>query len=71
MVKYTFIQTEVPSVHNDWRAIFSVGYYDSNGKWILNSDHPCLEYAAERVAHLNSSTEKPKNRKTGKPNYEN
>ena len=71
MVKYTFIQTVAPSVHNDWIATYSVGYYDSNEKWILESDHPCREYAVQRVAHLNSTTEKPKNRTTEKTNYEN
>ena len=32
-----------------------VGFYDSNGYWMLESDHETSESAAKRVAWLNSS----------------
>ena len=40
-------------VHTLW----TVGFYDPNGKWVAESDHPTPEQAAERVHYLNG--EKP------------
>lgn len=35
--------------------LFTVGFYDPNGKWIPESDHSDRKKAAERTAWLNGS----------------
>lgn len=42
---YVYIQSET----NLW----TVGFYNPEGKWIAESDHPSSEEAADRVAYLN------------------
>jgi hypothetical protein len=42
---YVYIQTEP--------TLYTVGFYDPNGKWHPESDHPTRAEAAERVAKLN------------------
>jgi len=40
--------------------LWTVGFYDPQGKWHSESDHDVREEAAERVAWLNGGgTEKP------------
>lgn len=34
-------------------CLYTVGFYDPNGKWIPETDHATREEAAERVAFLN------------------
>ena len=36
-------------------CLYTVGYYEPDGKWISESDHETSEAAAERVAWLNGS----------------
>lgn len=48
---YVFIQSE-PS-------LWTVGFYDPEGTWIPESDHPSKEEAAERAHWLNGGYEKP------------
>jgi len=36
-------------------GLWTVGFYDPNGKWIPESDHESPELAASRVAYLNGS----------------
>lgn len=38
-------------------CLFTVGYYDPNGKWIPESDHDTSEEAAKRTAWLNGNKE--------------
>jgi hypothetical protein len=42
---YVYIQTEP--------RLWTVGFYDPDGKWIPESDHDSREKAAERVHYLN------------------
>jgi hypothetical protein len=44
---YVYIQSEP--------GLFTVGFYDPDGKWQPESDHRDAEDAAERVAWLNGS----------------
>jgi hypothetical protein len=37
-------------------GLWTVGYYDPDGKWIAESDHNNSEKAANRVAWLNGSS---------------
>jgi hypothetical protein len=36
--------------------LWTVGFYDPNGKWIAESDHAYAENAAARVHYLNGGT---------------
>ena len=36
-------------------CLWTVGFYDPNGKWHPDSDHADQESAAKRVAYLNGS----------------
>ena len=36
--------------------LFTVGFYDPQGKWIPESDHVFVDKAASRVAWLNGSS---------------
>ena len=42
---YVYIRSE--------QCLWTVGFYDPNGKWISESDHDSPESAAERVHYLN------------------
>lgn len=42
---YVYIQSEP--------QLWTVGFYDPNGKWQPESDHKTSEAAADRVAYLN------------------
>ena len=46
---YVYIESE----HNPEGSLWTVGFYDPNGKWIPESDHNTSEKAARRVAWLN------------------
>lgn len=35
--------------------LWTVGFYDPNGKWVPESDHSTAEKAAQRCAWLNGS----------------
>ena len=37
--------------------LWTVGYYDPDGKWIPESDHENTKEAAKRVHYLNGGTE--------------
>ena len=41
---------------NSEPGLWTVGYYDPDGKWQAESDHETTTAAAERVAWLNGST---------------
>jgi hypothetical protein len=56
-MSYVYIQSE----HQLW----TVGFYDADGKWQPESDHDFREEAAERVHWLNGGN--PSNRWTGVP----
>jgi len=36
-----------------WEILFTVGFYDPNGKWNPESDHESADEAAKRVHYLN------------------
>jgi hypothetical protein len=36
-------------------GLWTVGFYDPDGKWVPESDHDNREDAAKRVAYLNGS----------------
>lgn len=36
-------------------CLYTVGYYDPNGKWIPESDHETSKAAAERTSWLNGA----------------
>jgi len=44
-MKYVYINSEP--------GLYTVGFYDPNGKWIAESDHTSSESAAQRVHWLN------------------
>lgn len=44
---YVYIQSEP--------GLWTVGFYDPKGKWIIDSDQDSREAAAERVAWLNGA----------------
>lgn len=44
---YVYIQSEP--------GLYTVGFYDPNGKWNPESDHESTESAANRVAFLNGN----------------
>ena len=46
---YVYIQSE--------RTLWTVGFYDPNGKWHSDSDHSDREEAAKRVHYLNGGQE--------------
>ena len=46
-MNYVYIRSE--------RSLWTVGFYDPNGKWHSESDHSDPEKAAERTAWLNGS----------------
>jgi hypothetical protein len=52
MSAYVYIPTEP--------GLFTVGFYDPDGKWIPESDHTTTEKAAERVHWLNGGNEPSK-----------
>ncbi len=59
---YLYIQSEKPGWFPSPKqsnsvyltgSLWTVGYYDNNGKWQPESDHERLGKAAERVHYLN------------------
>ena len=48
---YVYIQSEP--------GLWTVGFYDPNGKWEPESDHPSKETAAIRVSFLNGGEPEP------------
>jgi len=46
---YVYIHSEHSANHD----LYTVGFYDPNGKWQPESDHSTKEEAAARVAYLN------------------
>ena len=48
---FTFLQTTMAGRNGN--ELFTVGYYDSTGKWMPESDHESLHAAADRCAFLN------------------
>lgn len=44
---WVYIKTE--------QFLWTVGFYDPNGKWHTDSDHESKKEASERVAYLNGS----------------
>ena len=51
MVKIMYVYIE--SEHNSWGSLWTVGFYDPNGKFIPESDHESQADAAKRVRYLN------------------
>lgn len=51
MSNYVYILTENEPTHK----LYTVGFYDPDGKFITDSDHNNREDAAKRVAYLNGS----------------
>lgn len=47
-MNYVYVQTE--------SSLWTVGFYDPNGKWHSDSDHNNREAAAARVAYLNGGS---------------
>ena len=48
-MSYVYIQTEA----NTWGNLYTVGFYDPDGKFVPDSDHEDREEAAKRVRFLN------------------
>ena len=48
-MSYVYIESE----HN---ALWTVGFYKPDGKWVAESDHNTEQAAAERVQYLNGGT---------------
>ncbi len=48
---YVYIRTEFSPY-----CLYTVGFYDPNGKWMSESDHNTTEEASKRVAYLNGGT---------------
>ena len=49
-MSYVYIESE----HN---ALWTVGFYKPDGKWVAESDHDSEESAAARVHYLNGGVE--------------
>ena len=49
---WLYRQTETPA-ESPPNGLFTVGFYDPEGKWEPESDHHDAEAAAERVRYLN------------------
>jgi hypothetical protein len=45
---YVYIQSEP--------TLWTVGFYDPDGKWVSESDHDSKDEAAARVAYLNGAS---------------
>jgi hypothetical protein len=54
-MNYVYIQTEKAGHGFETRDLFTVGFYQPDGKFYPESDHPTSEKAAERVAYLNGA----------------
>ena len=59
---YVYIRSEKPGWYPSPKqensvyltgSLWTVGHYDTNGKWIPESDHESPDKAAERVHYLN------------------
>lgn len=50
---YVYIKSEKACKDNDWHDLFTVGFYDPDGKWQPESDHETSEAAVKRVVYLN------------------
>ena len=50
---YVYIQSETPA-ETPPHGLYTVGFYDPDGKWQPESDFNTREEAAARVAYLNS-----------------
>ncbi len=50
---YVFLKSETTSFREATAYLFTVGFYDPDGKWIAESDHDMLDEAAARVNYLN------------------
>lgn len=48
MTTWVYLQSEP--------GLWTVGYYDPNGRWYADSDHGSREEAAQRVAWLNGAS---------------
>ena len=59
---YVYIKSEL----NLW----TVGFYDPNGKWIPESDHATPELAAEKVHYLNGGVTEEESRRVYDRIYE-
>lgn len=47
-MSYVYIQSEP--------GLWTVGFYDPQGKWVAESDHPHPDKAADRVHYLNGGS---------------
>lgn len=45
--------------------MYTVGFYDNNGKWVAESDHDTTDSAARRVTELNGGAPPAKTQHTG------
>ena len=49
----------IESKHNEYGALWTVGFYSPDGLWHPDSDHKTQTLAAERVHWLNGGDEPP------------
>ncbi len=40
-------------IKSKYEELWTVGFYDPDGQWIPESDHPAAKFAAARVNYLN------------------
>ena len=52
-MSYVYICSQRGNMHNEWTALYTVGFYDPNGEWVPESDWSEKEIAASRVHFLN------------------
>jgi hypothetical protein len=57
-MSYVYICSERGSSFNEYKALYTVGFYDPEGKWQPESDWSDKEVAAERVHFLNGGDPK-------------
>jgi hypothetical protein len=50
-IKYVYVRSTFPGEY-----LFTVGFYDPDGKWHPESDHDSPEEAAKRVHYLNGGS---------------
>ena len=52
-MSYVYVKSESAGHNGAMSDLWTVGFYDPQGKWQPESDHRSQEEAAKRVAYLN------------------
>ena len=53
MSTYVYVQSEHPNQYNDFRPLWTVGFYDPKGRWVPENDYGSATEASARAHYLN------------------